>query len=218
MKLKMPLGQEIQFKANVNQFLPPDVRVFDVKRVTKSFNAKIACSSRRYQYLFPTYLLQDKNITNELLSSAPESNERLSSVWKRIKSFRATAETLNKLKETLKAFEGTKKYHNFTSQKSPSDASAARYIMSFTCEEPSIWGEDEVEWICISVVGQSFLLNQIRKMVALIFEVVRGSASQTTISEAFSDSKVNLVVGSTLYAQIFSDGDTYGSWTWLVFR
>ena len=190
MKLKMPLGHEMQFKASVNRFLPSDIRVFDVKRVTKSFNAKIACSSRRYQYLFPSYLLQSKDIIDDLLQAAPNNAERLVSVWRACKEFRANTETMAKLRGTLKAFEGTKKYHNFTSQKSPSDASAARYIISFTCEEPQVLGEEGIEWICISVVGQSFLLNQIRKMVTLVFEVVRGGANETTISEAFSDSKV----------------------------
>ena len=190
MKLKMPLGQETQFKENVNRFLPADIRIFDVKRVTKSFNAKIACSSRRYHYLFPSYLLQNKDMIEELLHNAPDKV----SVWKACKDFRADAETMNKLRETLKAFEGTKKYHNFTSQKSPSDASAARYIMSFTCDEPVVLGDAAIEWICISVVGQSFLLNQIRKMVTLVLEVVRGGANEKTISEAFSDSKVLFIL------------------------
>lgn len=77
------------------------------------------------------------------------------------------------------------RYHNFTYMKHPSDTSSQRYITSFTCSDPFVQGEDDVEWICVSIVGQSFLLNQIRKMVALVFEVVRESAPKAIFDEVF---------------------------------
>ena len=87
----------------------------------------------------------------------------------------------------LKKYEGTQRYHNFTSGKSAEDQSAQRYIISFEASDPFLGvnrgrcssGIDgkgctqeisttvvpAVEWVCLCVYGQSFLLNQIRKMV-----------------------------------------------------
>lgn len=39
----------------INEKLPADIRVFEVVRVTKSFNAKSAAWGRRYEYLMPSY-------------------------------------------------------------------------------------------------------------------------------------------------------------------
>ena len=42
----------------VNGRLPPDIRVLDVKKVTKAFCAKTARDKVRYQYMVPTYCLR----------------------------------------------------------------------------------------------------------------------------------------------------------------
>jgi tRNA pseudouridine38-40 synthase len=47
--------------------------------------------------------------------------------------------------------------------------------MSFTCSEPFVDSTHGLEWVCLSVNGQSFLFNQIRKMVGLAIDVVRSS-------------------------------------------
>jgi tRNA pseudouridine38-40 synthase len=52
------------------------------------------------------------------------------------------------------------------------DASATRYILSFKVEEPMIF-ENGIQWIPTQVVGQSFLLHQIRKMVSIALDSVR---------------------------------------------
>lgn len=99
-------------------------------------------------------------------------------------------ETLDILRDTLSKFEGTHSFHNFTSGKTSADANASRYILSFACSEPflakaarpdtsdtssSEQAEELTEWVLLSVLGQSFLLNQIRKMVSMAVEVVRKS-------------------------------------------
>jgi tRNA pseudouridine38-40 synthase len=86
-----------------------------------------------------------------------------------------------------------RRYHNFTYMKHPSETSALRYITSFTSSDPMILGADSAEWVCLSVVGQSFLLNQIRKMVALVVEVVRGAAASRVLEEVFeAENKVGV--------------------------
>lgn len=46
--------------------------------------------------------------------------------------------------------------------------------------------------------GQSFLLHQIRKMVSLAVEVVRGSASRTTVLDAFTTRRMELPMAPSL--------------------
>ena len=44
----------------VNENLPDDISILDIKKVTKSFNAKTSRDKVRYQYMLPTYVLQPK--------------------------------------------------------------------------------------------------------------------------------------------------------------
>ena len=41
--------------SRLNQLLPKDMRIFDIKRTVSSFHAKERCDSRFYEYLLPTY-------------------------------------------------------------------------------------------------------------------------------------------------------------------
>ena len=207
MKLRLPPLQEKTFIENVNRFLPADIRAFDLRRVTKSFNAKISCSARRYQYMLPTYMFTPQNTlrdhfkasTNDVNSKLSE--ERLKSIRKSLVSFRLSSAQFEALQQTLTQFQGTRKYHNFTYQKNSSDASAQRYITSFSSSEVFIQGEEGVEWVVLSVVGQSFLLNQIRKMVALVIDVMRGAAPEDIFSFVFEADKVEvpMALGIGLY-------------------
>ena len=70
MKLFLPLHKREQFVSVVNSFLPADIRVHGLTKVSKGFNAKLFCSKRRYHYLLPTYMLMDHKIVNEKLLAA----------------------------------------------------------------------------------------------------------------------------------------------------
>ena len=94
------------------------------------------------------------------------------------------------LREALKCYEGTQMYHNFTTGKHPTDANARRYVISFTCGEPFVETTSGAEWVLLSVVGQSFLLNQIRKMIGLASEVATGHAPLSMMKSALSKQKV----------------------------
>jgi hypothetical protein len=70
MKLSMPLDGRIEFMKNVNSFLPSDIKMHSLSKVTKNFNSKMHCSKRRYHYLLPTYMLQDKAVILDALGAA----------------------------------------------------------------------------------------------------------------------------------------------------
>ena len=79
--------------------------------------------------------------------------------------YKINDETLLRLRSFLKRYEGTNNYHNYTSHVQPDDPSCNRYIISFTAGDPVIIRG--IEFIPLRVQGQSFMLNQIRRMVGL---------------------------------------------------
>jgi tRNA pseudouridine(38-40) synthase len=215
MMLRMPLDGRKEFMNSVNTFLPTDMKVHSLSRVTKNFNSKVHCSRRRYQYLLPTYMLEDKSVSVEALSAAMIQQggivdagrvggfaelgsdkflgpEPLAAVRETLKLYRIDSTRLELFRDALKCYEGTQSYHNFTTGKHPTDANSRRYVVSFSCGEPFIDASTASEWVLLSVVGQSFLLNQIRKMVALATEVANGQAPLSLMKEALSSQKVLL--------------------------
>jgi tRNA pseudouridine38-40 synthase len=191
-----------------NSHLPPDIRVFGLSKVTKNFNAKIACGKRRYHYLLPTYMLMNGHTVTEALAQCKLSiQQQLANTSKEeylakckdvaraggyaeagstqflapeqlitvrdqlLKDYRVDDAALSAFRAGLNCFTGTHAFHNYTTGKSFEDANASRYIMSFTCDEPFLSEQTGVQWVLVSVVGQSFLLNQIRKMIGTACEV-----------------------------------------------
>ncbi|XP_058450001.1 pseudouridylate synthase 1 homolog [Malaya genurostris] len=164
--LKLPENVNVEA---LNADLPAQIRVFAVKRVTKGFNSKSNCDARTYTYTLPT-------------AAFALYNEKVN-----ISSYRLPEDRLQKVNDTLKLFEGTKNFHNFTSRKEFVDPSAKRFIMSFECEVPFVPESKTVEFATIKIKGQSFMLHQIRKMVGLMLAVVRGITPAETIIKAFDE-------------------------------
>lgn len=107
MKLKVMPNKEDELRLTLNSFLPADIRVFDVKRVTKSFNSKVACSGRRYQYLFPTYLLKPVAEVSALRDALGKFDKM--ALRNALISYRVSAEALSRLRDAFKVFEGTRR-------------------------------------------------------------------------------------------------------------
>ena len=76
-------------------------------------------------------------------------------------------------------FEGTKKYHNYTRDMRPEQQAANRFMMELTANDYMYVNQDTfevtdqadpraLEFVHFYLKGQSFLYNQIRKMVGAI--------------------------------------------------
>ena len=91
---------------------------------------------------------------------------------------------LHKLEAEVKKFEGTHNFHNFTRGIGPKDKSAVRHIVSISVENVTD------EFGCVKIYGQSFLLNQIRKMVGLGLEAALGLAPEEAIFTALTSNSV----------------------------
>lgn len=206
------MDKKDEYVQQINQFLPTDIRVHGLTKVSKNFNAKNQCTKRRYNYLLPTYMLNDRKNMQYILQTLfleqgpvvgagygggyadPSSDkflttEYLAKARGSMISYRIDGNKLELLKDTLQCFLGTHYFHNYTVNQKPTDATSQRFIDKFECHEPFV--KDGVEWILLSLTGQSFLYNQIRKMVGMIVEVCRGNASKKTIDLTFSNHKVS---------------------------
>ena len=83
---------------------------------------------------------------------------------------------MEKLRLIFKEFIGTKNYHNYTKKGNPNDKANKRHILSIECEEYNtdyLYESDPsknpgIPLVKITLVGQSFIYNQIRKMVGMM--------------------------------------------------
>ncbi|CAI9117003.1 OLC1v1018309C1 [Oldenlandia corymbosa var. corymbosa] len=83
----------------------------------------------------------------------------------------------------LKYYVGTHNFHNFTTRTKAEDPSAKRYIISF--EANTTVTVEGIEFVKCEVVGQSFMLHQIRKMIGLAVAIMRNIAPESLIESAF---------------------------------
>lgn len=86
------------------------------------------------------------------------------------KTYRISEARRARVQEALNAYLGTKNFHNYTVQKKFSDPSAKRVIRSFNAGKDPVIIND-TEWLSLKVHGQSFMMHQIRKMIAMAVRI-----------------------------------------------
>ncbi|XP_043864066.1 tRNA pseudouridine synthase A isoform X2 [Drosophila mojavensis] len=113
------LPEELDLEA-FNKDLPEQIRIFGVERVTKGFNAKDQCNARTYTYTLPTIAF----------AAFDDQHDQ--------ETYRIPIERLEKVSATLKLYEGTKNFHNFTSKKSVGKAFHYVLYMQYTIPKSAI--------------------------------------------------------------------------------
>ncbi|XP_033757571.1 tRNA pseudouridine synthase A-like [Pecten maximus] len=168
--LKMSLHVE-NFLEEISKVLPQQIKVQACIRTTKAFDSKNFCDGRTYSYLTPTFAFAPLKLAVT-------------------EKYRVPDDTIQRVRELIKRFEGTHNFHNFTSGLKPTEAKAKRYIISFKCGEPFV--RDDIEFVQLTVRGQSFMLHQIRKMIGLTMAIVRGHCEEDVINKTYSLVKVDV--------------------------
>lgn len=105
------------------------------------------------------------------------------------RAYRVPASRVARLQECLSLYEGTTNFHNYTIQKTYSDPSAKRYIKSFKANPTPII-INGTEWLSLKVHGQSFMMHQIRKMVAMATLVTRCGCIPDRIKDTYGPDRI----------------------------
>ncbi|KAE8407658.1 pseudouridine synthase [Aspergillus pseudonomiae] len=105
------------------------------------------------------------------------------------RSYRIPPARVVRLQEALDKYVGTKNFYNYTIQKLFKDPSAKRHIKSFNVD-PNPIIINGTEWLSLKVHGQSFMMHQIRKMVAMATLMVRCGCDPKRIVDSYGPTKI----------------------------
>jgi tRNA pseudouridine38-40 synthase len=105
--------------------------------------------------------------------------------------YRVSPSRIEKLQEALTLYQGTHIFHNYTILKTFKDPSSQRHIKSFVVNPKPIQIRD-TEWLSIKVHGQSFMMHQIRKMIAMAVMVTRCGAPTELITESYGPRRISI--------------------------
>eukprot|EP00826_Nyctotherus_ovalis_P022633 TRINITY_DN174_c0_g1_i21.p1 TRINITY_DN174_c0_g1~~TRINITY_DN174_c0_g1_i21.p1 ORF type:complete len:392 (+),score=116.89 TRINITY_DN174_c0_g1_i21:102-1277(+) len=154
------------YKEQIKAALPKDIRLFSLIEAAKKFNTKLRCSSREYLYFLPSFCLsKDKKPLEDMYN------------------YKASDELMEKLGRIGEEFKGTHRFHNYTKYMDPKQMQANRHIFELVVR-PSLT-IDGVEFIEFFIKGQSFLYNQIRKMIGMFIHLCRNNLPIETIPKSF---------------------------------
>ena len=137
--------------------------------------------------------------TGENSGSQPRTLSPVEAAVKEIKAayvaakrrYRVTPQRLQSLQDAFNLYHGTNNFHNYTILKSVSDPSARRHIKSFLVDPSPIRIRD-TEWLSIKVHGQSFMMHQIRKMIAMAVMLVRCGAPLDLIKQSYGPRRISI--------------------------
>ena len=107
------------------------------------------------------------------------------------KAYRISTHRKDLVQTTLNNYLGTRNFHNYTIQKSFKDPSAKRVIRSFKVGPAPII-INNTEWLSLKVHGQSFMMHQIRKMVAMVAIVVRCGTPKERMEESYGPKNISI--------------------------
>jgi tRNA pseudouridine38-40 synthase len=207
-------------RERLQERLPPEIQVLDMIRTTRNFCAKTQRDRVRYQYMIPSFLihpdyrklLQDHGISldgREETAKTPLLEEEVKKLQASLNDYRSTEEQRKVLQSALEKYQGTRPFHNFTKGLKPGEPQAKRFIETFSVQDPVVMGG--MEWIPTQVLGQSFLLHQIRKMVSLAVDVTRGAATLELMDKALAKREV-VCVGIAPAQGLFLEMSYFGGY------
>ncbi|WOG99791.1 hypothetical protein DCAR_0519147 [Daucus carota subsp. sativus] len=180
----------------LHRHLSSQFRVFGYKRVAPSFSAQRFCDRRRYVYLLPVFVFDLRRVLSNCESGNVVEGEC------DVDRFCYGEEEKERFNRILKCYEGTHNFHNFTTRIKAEDPSSQRFIVSFSASDTVV--VDGIEFVKCQVVGQSFMLHQIRKLIGFAVLVMRNIVPESLIKIALQKD-VNITVPTAPEVGLFLD-------------
>lgn len=202
----------------INEHLPDQVRVLGYQRAVRGYDSRKTCDKRRYEYIFPAWIFDPAVQPNGMdVSSNEKASVNDDDVKRRIKrklsardpSFVFDDACRDKMTAILSQYKGTHNFHNYTVRMDAHAPQARRFMLSFECQ-----GTFEIEgeqWVRLIVIGQSFMLHQIRKMVGMAVAEYKGIAPQGSLKLALK-AKQQIVVPMAPDLGLFLDKCYYDAY------
>ncbi|EHA8592431.1 tRNA pseudouridine synthase A [Cocos nucifera] len=155
------------------------------------------------------FVVEDKTIVEALVSMEEKrletgvgDNTNGKQMAVRKSGFSYGDEERERFNRILKHYVGTHNFHNFTTRTKAEDPSAQRYIISFNAGR--VVRIEGIEFVRCEVVGQSFMLHQIRKMIGLAVAVMRNCAPESLMDTALRK-EVNINVPTAPEVGLYLD-------------
>jgi tRNA pseudouridine(38-40) synthase len=114
-------------------------------------------------------------------------------------AYRVPKANVDRARQLMLRYVGTLRFHNFTPAGRSNDPSTIRFIRAITIDDPVVTmpaeGQNEatkaryasgLEWVRIELDGQSFMLNQIRKMIGCVVSVMAAGLPDSFIDDCLS--------------------------------
>lgn len=152
------------------------------KKYWEAMDAKLIDAGVGPEVLAEMQAEQNDDDLDSPYANAKRTAKKIESEGRR--NYRVQPERITELREALKQFEGVHNFHNFTIGKSFKEQSSIRVMKSLTVSDPFL--VNNTEWVSIKIHGQSFMLHQIRKMIALAVLVVRCNLPASKVGDLLS--------------------------------
>ncbi|KAL4475492.1 hypothetical protein ABPG72_013316 [Tetrahymena utriculariae] len=152
----------------LNSNLPGDIRCVSIKQVSRKFDIRTHCKYRVYEYLMPLFMYQKYD---DIIADTPMTEE-------------FEQKTMQRVSTLADKFKGTHNYHNYTRQMKAKDPRCMRYILDMKTElitNP----QNGMKFIRFTLVGQSFVYHQIRKMMGMICMMIQEDYPDNFMDSSF---------------------------------
>lgn len=162
-------------------------------------------SFRQYDYIIPTFLFNSKINLNFNVKPSEENSENQAEDMKvlnkitidqsclnSIYSYRIDNSTKELLSDLFHQFEGTHYFHNYSRKLYLGNPEAQRFVISASIKETFI--VSDIEFIRLSIRGQSFLFNQIRKMIGALFLITHFDINRDFITHSLNWESIKIPI------------------------
>ena len=178
---------------NINQILKNEFSkagfiLYNIARVPKTFIPYRSARSREYKYFIPIGVL-NKNIAKsqiDIMQSSENYNISIEKfkhdTFEWLNKSTSNTQIIDKLNFILNLFHGNHDFHNFTTQNV--QGTTIRYIKHIYAN--SIKKINGIEYVEVFLHGDSFIMHQIRKMIAFAIFICRNYDDNTIIEQYYN--------------------------------